>query len=126
MPQAEGGHQRPRPPKRARESSQSATFKTRGAKETNPSVKPQVRDIRRMGSAALDLCAAAAGRLDGFYELGLNEGDHAAGGLITEEAGDVLTALPGQPFAQPMAIAATPPGSEELTSLLGRLHEGKL
>lgn len=39
----------------------------------------QVRDIRRIGSAALDLCAVAAGRLDAYYERGLNPWDHAAG-----------------------------------------------
>jgi len=46
-----------------------------------------VRDIRRLGSAALDLCALAAGRIDGFVEEGLNPWDKAAGGLIATEAG---------------------------------------
>ncbi len=50
----------------------------------------EVRDIRRMGSAALDLCAVAAGRLDGFVEEGLNSWDVAAGGLVATEAGAVL------------------------------------
>ena len=44
-------------------------------------VLPQVRDIRRIGSAALDLCSVACGRLDGFYESGLNPWDMAAGWL---------------------------------------------
>ena len=47
----------------------------------------QVRDIRRIGSAALDLCGVAAGRLDLYYERGLNPWDHAAGALIAREAG---------------------------------------
>jgi myo-inositol-1(or 4)-monophosphatase len=50
----------------------------------------EVRDIRRMGSAALDLCAVAAGRLDGYVEEGLNAWDMAAGGLVATEAGAVL------------------------------------
>jgi myo-inositol-1(or 4)-monophosphatase len=46
-----------------------------------------VRDIRRLGSAALDLCALAAGRLDAYVEEGLHEWDLAAGGLVAAEAG---------------------------------------
>jgi myo-inositol-1(or 4)-monophosphatase len=48
---------------------------------------PQVRDIRRAGSCALDLCAVAAGRLDGYVEEGPEVWDDAAGGLIAREAG---------------------------------------
>ncbi|WP_461030841.1 inositol monophosphatase family protein, partial [Streptomyces sparsus] len=48
---------------------------------------PQVRDIRRSGSAALDLCDVAGGRLDGYYERGTNPWDYAAGELIAREAG---------------------------------------
>ena len=47
----------------------------------------RVRDIRRIGSAALDLCSVAAGRLDLYYERGLNPWDHAAGALVAREAG---------------------------------------
>jgi myo-inositol-1(or 4)-monophosphatase len=50
----------------------------------------QVRDIRRCGSAALDLCAVAAGWVDGFYEHGINPWDWAAGALIAREAGAVV------------------------------------
>lgn len=50
----------------------------------------EVRDIRRLGSAALDLCSVAAGRVDGFVEEGLNSWDVAAGGLVATEAGAVL------------------------------------
>ena len=46
---------------------------------------PRVRDIRRFGSAALDLCAAAMGRTDAYYERNLNPWDHAAGALVAAE-----------------------------------------
>lgn len=48
---------------------------------------PRVRDIRRMGSAALDLCALAAGKVDIYYEHGIHCWDYAAGSLIAAEAG---------------------------------------
>ncbi len=57
-------------------------------------VLPEIRDYRRFGSAALDLCAVAAGRIDGFYETGLNVWDYAAGKLIIEEAGGVCRLRP--------------------------------
>jgi myo-inositol-1(or 4)-monophosphatase len=83
---------------------------------------PQIRDIRRMGSAALDLCSAAAGRIDAYYELHLNPWDHAAGALVAAEAGLVVTGLPGRPFAEPLAIVAAPtvagPFVELVTGLL--------
>ncbi|KYH44149.1 inositol monophosphatase family protein [Branchiibius sp. NY16-3462-2] len=60
-------------------------------------VLPQVRDIRRAGSAALDLCAVAAGRLDVYYESGLNAWDRAAGQLIVTEAGGVVRGAGAQP-----------------------------
>ncbi|QBE47930.1 inositol monophosphatase family protein [Leucobacter triazinivorans] len=64
---------------------------------------PLARDIRRMGSAALDLCSLAAGRLDAYYELGLQPWDYAAGVLIAEEAGAAIigrddATRPGTPF----------------------------
>jgi myo-inositol-1(or 4)-monophosphatase len=52
---------------------------------------PRVRDIRRAGSAALDLCAVASGRVDGYYEDTTNHWDWAAGALIAAEAGAVVT-----------------------------------
>ncbi|MBR1921240.1 MAG: inositol monophosphatase [Kiritimatiellae bacterium] len=52
-------------------------------------------DVRRTGSAALDLCAVAAGRADLFFELSLAPWDYAAGALIVEEAGGVVTDLDG-------------------------------
>ena len=53
-------------------------------------VLPRIRDIRRIGSAALDLAALATGRVDGYYERGLGAWDLAAGGLIAREAGAVV------------------------------------
>jgi myo-inositol-1(or 4)-monophosphatase len=53
-------------------------------------VLPRVRDVRRFGSAALDLCDVAAGRLDGYYETGLNAWDRAAGELVATESGAVV------------------------------------
>ena len=54
--------------------------------------------VRRPGSAALDLCYVAAGRLDGFWELGLSPWDTAAGQFLVKEAGGVITTMEGGPF----------------------------
>jgi myo-inositol-1(or 4)-monophosphatase len=83
---------------------------------------PRVRDIRRFGSSALDLCAVAAGRVDAYYELGLNPWDHAAGALVAAEAGLVVTGLDGRPFADPMAVAVAPSVSAAFLDLLAELH----
>lgn len=56
-------------------------------------------DIRRSGSAALDLCSVAAGRAELFFELGLCPWDYAAGALIVKEAGGVVTTVEGSPFS---------------------------
>jgi myo-inositol-1(or 4)-monophosphatase len=56
---------------------------------------PQVRDIRRLGSCALDLCLVADGRLDGYLEEGVNLWDYAAGGLVARAAGARTEELPG-------------------------------
>ena len=83
---------------------------------------PQVRDIRRGGSAAVDLCMVAAGRLDAFYERGLHPWDRAAGGLIAEEAGAKVTGLMGRPAGAGMTVAAGPGLYEELTAVLATLN----
>ena len=54
---------------------------------------PRVRDIRRGGSASVDLCSVAAGRVDAYYERGLNYWDYAAGALIAAEAGAVVAGI---------------------------------
>lgn len=58
-------------------------------------VLPQVADIRRAGSAALDLAYVAAGRVDGYWEIGLQNWDLAAGKLLVEEAGGAVTDFSG-------------------------------
>jgi myo-inositol-1(or 4)-monophosphatase len=83
---------------------------------------PRVRDIRRYGSSALDLCSVAAGRIDAYYELDLKPWDHAAGALIAAEAGVVVTGLAGRPFAEPMAVAAAPSIAAPFLELLEELH----
>lgn len=69
---------------------------------------PEVRDIRRFGSAAMDLCLAAEGALDAYYEKGLNPWDRAAGGLVAEEAGLIVAGIHGAPAGPDMVIAAPP------------------
>ncbi|HLL67615.1 MAG TPA: inositol monophosphatase family protein [Micromonosporaceae bacterium] len=67
-----------------------------------------VRDIRRFGVASLDLCLAAEGMVDAYYEKGLNPWDHAAGGLVATEAGLVVTGLAGAPPGLDLVLAAPP------------------
>jgi myo-inositol-1(or 4)-monophosphatase len=68
----------------------------------------QIRDIRRVGSAALDLCSLAAGRVDAYVERGLNLWDHAAGVLVVREAGGVVTGLDGDEPDSRLLVAAPP------------------
>jgi myo-inositol-1(or 4)-monophosphatase len=68
----------------------------------------QIRDIRRVGSAALDLCSLAAGRVDAYVERGLNPWDHAAGVLVVREAGGVVTGLDGDEPDSRLLVAAPP------------------
>ena len=75
-------------------------------------VLPRVRDIRRQGAAALDLCSVACGRLDAYYERGLAVWDLAAGGLIASEAGAIVTDFRGAP-AVPGEVVAAPPAIAE-------------
>ncbi|MGD0935332.1 MAG: inositol monophosphatase family protein, partial [Streptosporangiaceae bacterium] len=83
---------------------------------------PHIRDIRRGGSAAVDLCLVAAGRLDAFYERGLNYWDYAAGALIAAEAGARVTGLAGRPPSSSMTVAAGPGLYEALTGALATLN----
>jgi myo-inositol-1(or 4)-monophosphatase len=80
-------------------------------------VVPRVRDIRRGGSAALDLCSVACGRLDLYYELGLGPWDFAAGGLIAREAG-AETVLYKEDGRIRLVIAAPPALMAALRPLL--------
>ena len=78
--------------------------------------------VRRLGSAALDLCYVAAGRFDGFWEMSLHPWDVAAGGLICEEAGAYVTNVNGEPdyISQPQSVIAATPGIH--THILEKLN----
>jgi len=71
--------------------------------------------VRRLGSAALDLCYVAAGRFDGYWELSLRPWDVAAGGLIAAEAGATITTIDGLAnfISPPQSVLATSPGIYE-------------
>ena len=69
---------------------------------------PRIRDIRRIGAASIDLCLAAEGALDAYYEKGLNPWDWAAGGLVATEAGIVVSGLGGAAPGIDMLVAAPP------------------
>ncbi|WP_093798617.1 inositol monophosphatase family protein [Streptomyces sp. Wb2n-11] len=79
---------------------------------------PRLRDIRRGGSAAIDLSDVAAGRLDGYYERGLSPWDLAAGDLIAREAGALTGGRPGERPSGKLTIAASPGVFEPLQALL--------
>lgn len=80
---------------------------------------PQVRDVRRIGSCALDLCMVAAGHLDAYYEDGVHVWDWAAGALIAAEAGAVLR-LPPADNEPGFIVAAAPTIAKPLTEALRR------
>jgi myo-inositol-1(or 4)-monophosphatase len=75
------------------------------------------RAVRRLGSAALDLCYVAAGRFEGFWEQHLNPWDVAAGALIAAEAGGRVTGMDGSPFD---------PAAAHLVASNGRIHDAML
>jgi len=77
----------------------------------------EARAVRRLGSAAIDLCWVAAGRMEGFWEQGLQAWDTMAGALIVQEAGGRVSALDGGPW--------DPHGGRVLASN-GRIHEEML
>ena len=81
-------------------------------------VLPRVRDIRRAGAAALDLCWCACGRCDAYFERGLKPWDWAAGSLIASRAGLELRELPASDDG-PSGLLAAPPGLvDELEALV--------
>lgn len=86
--------------------------------EVLATVLPRIADIRRGGAAALDLCSVACGRLDGYWEVGLNPWDHAAGGLIAGEAGARVGDLDGGPATERFTLAAPAVIWDDLASLL--------
>jgi myo-inositol-1(or 4)-monophosphatase len=70
----------------------------------------------------VDLCSVAAGRLDAFYERGLNYWDYAAGGLIAREAGATVGGLAGRPESPSLTVAAGPGLYQQLEAVLSRLN----
>ncbi len=78
--------------------------------------------IRRAGSAALDLCYAACGRFDGFWEMKLKPWDTAAGCLMVEEAGGVVSDFSGAPFAmdKPECLASNALIHRQMLDVLGK------
>ncbi len=82
---------------------------------------PQVRDIRRGGSAAIDLADVGCGRLDAYYERGLNPWDLAAGALFAREAGALTGGRPGEPPSGELTLAAPPGLFEPLQRRLDEL-----
>ena len=79
---------------------------------------PQVRDIRRLGAAAVDLCLVASGHLDAYYEHGLNAWDLAAGALIATEAGVRVAGIDGGAPDEHLTIAAMPGAWQALREAL--------
>ncbi|HXH24582.1 MAG TPA: inositol monophosphatase family protein [Vicinamibacterales bacterium] len=77
----------------------------------------RARAVRRLGSAALDLCYVATGRFDGFWEQHLKPWDVAAGALIVAEAGGRVTGMDGTPFD---------PAAAHLVASNGRIHDAML
>ena len=69
---------------------------------------PEVRDIRRMGTASLDLCGVAAGRVNAYFERTLSPWDHAAGALIAREAGATVKGLADAAPSREFVLAAEP------------------
>jgi myo-inositol-1(or 4)-monophosphatase len=78
------------------------------------------RAVRRLGSAALDLCYVAAGRFDGFWEMKLNPWDVAAGALIVQEAGGRVTLNDGRPFTSRggSIVASNGPIHDQIVALI--------
>jgi myo-inositol-1(or 4)-monophosphatase len=81
-------------------------------------ILPRVRDIRRLGSAALDLCAVAAGRLDAYYESGTEAWDRAAGLLVAVEAGCWVGGRGDDPPSVELSATAAPAIATDFRSLL--------
>ena len=83
----------------------------------------EVRDIRRIGSAALDLCSVAAGRLNLYYERGLSPWDHAAGALVAREAGARVGGFGADREGMGLLIAGAPDLYRVCQPLLAKLFD---
>jgi myo-inositol-1(or 4)-monophosphatase len=81
----------------------------------------RIRDVRRMGAASLDLCAVAAGRVDAYFEAGLETWDFAAGGLVATEAGARLCGLDGGEVRPGSVLCAHPVLADQLLETLASI-----
>ena len=84
---------------------------------------PRVRDIRRQGTASLDLCFVADARYDAYFERTLSPWDHAAGALVAREAGARVTGMRGAAPSRDLILAAEPSVARQLEALLDELGE---
>ena len=100
------------------------TERRRRQAEVLNQVLPNVRDIRRVGAASIDLCWVACGRVDGYYEKGLQPWDLAGGGLVAREAGATVGDLDGGPASGAFVLATAPKIFEPLRELLRGAHAG--
>ncbi len=82
---------------------------------------PDVRDVRRLGSAAIDLCFVACGRFDAYFEEYLNSWDLAAGVLIAHEAGATTSDLMGGPAGSVATVAAAPGIHHDLVTTINAI-----
>ena len=85
-------------------------------------ILPQIRDIRRMGTASLDLAGVAAGRWDLYFERTLSPWDHAAGELLVTEAGGVIRGIAGMPAGREGVYAGHEELVDQLQSLVSKLE----
>jgi myo-inositol-1(or 4)-monophosphatase len=81
-------------------------------------VLPRIRDVRRVGAAAADLCSVAAGRLDAYYESGLAPWDRVAGTIVAREAGARVEVFDEHPLPGVLTVAGHPDRWDELVLLL--------
>lgn len=88
-------------------------------------ILPHIQDIRRKGSAALDLCMVADGSVDGYFEVGAKPWDYSAGVLIASEAGAVATGLFGKPASPEYVICAAAELQRSMVQLLESIESKK-
>jgi len=86
--------------------------------ETMAKLLPKIRDLRRNGAAAVDLCYVAMGAIDGYFEGSLKEWDYAAGGLIATEAGAVISGRGGKAADSDLVVCAGPALHAQLLPLI--------
>ena len=86
---------------------------------------PQIRDLRRSGSAACDFCAVASGVLDAFYENGLSHWDISGGAAIAEAAGARVIERPSPFVTKPLMLCANPALAEKLLARIAAAEQSK-